>query len=176
MAKARQSQMSPKTLELLAERSRAEPNDPGERIASAAAARLDQLDREVGELKHQLAKYDRPARSLTAEQQKALPSLLRRAGECELGIRHSMGSSESEEFAGALAQSIRQSGWKLRWPEPLVQQKEAPGVWVMVHSQEDAPVCAKVLLASLKAVGIEASGVEVHAMRPGTFDLLVGVR
>jgi hypothetical protein len=144
-------------------------------LGSAAAARIDELDRENGALKKRLTAYVRPARTLTAEQQEALPRLLRQAGECELGIRHSEGHAESKEFAGALAMLLQQAGWKLRWPEPLVQDKEAPGVWVMVHSQQDAPLCAKMLLTSLKAVGIEASGVEVHAMRPGTFDLLVGV-
>ena len=60
-------------------------------------------------------------------------------------------------------------------PQVLVQDKEAPGVWVMVHSEEDASPCAKVLLASLNAVGIEARGVEVTALASGTFDLLVGM-
>jgi hypothetical protein len=144
-------------------------------LQSAAAARIDELDRENRQLTSRLTAYVRPPRSLTAEQQEALPRLLRQADECELGIRHSQGHAESQEFAGALALLLQKAGWKLRWPEPLVQDKEAPGLWVMVHSQQDAPLCAKLLLTSLKAVGIEASGVEVHAMMPGTFDLLVGV-
>ena len=80
-----------------------------------------------------------------------------------------------EQFAAALAGLMQQAGWKLRWPQLLVQDKEAPGVWVMVHREADAPQCAKVLLASLNAVGIEARGVEVTALAAGTFDLLVGM-
>jgi hypothetical protein len=174
LAKARERQVSPKTLEDLAERSQTQPDEPAEKIAGAAAARIDQLSQEVGALESRLAKYVRPPRSLTVEQQEALPDLLRQGGTCELGVRYSRDDSESGEYAGALARLIQQGGWKLRPPQFLVQEKEAPGLWVMVHSQEDAPVCAKVLLASLNALGIGANDVEVHALQPGTFDLLIG--
>jgi hypothetical protein len=144
--------------------------------SSTVAAKIDQLNQQIGELKSQLGRGAAAPRSVTEEQQKVLPTLLREAGGvCELGIRHAQGSPESEQFAAALAGLMQQAGWKLRWPQLLVQDKEAPGVWVMVHREADAPQCAKVLLASLNAVGIEARGVEVTALAAGTFDLLVGM-
>jgi len=144
--------------------------------SSTVAAKIDELNRQVGEIKSQLSKGPPVPRSVTEEQQKMLPTLLRRAGEgCELGVRHAQGSPESEQYSSALAALMQQAGWKLRWPQLLVQEKEAPGVWVLVHREEDAPTCAKVLLASLNAVGIEARGVEVTALQSGTFDLLVGL-
>lgn len=144
--------------------------------SNTVAAKIDQLNQQVGEIKSQLSRGAAAPRSVTEEQQKLLPTLLRQAGgACELGIRHAQGSTESEQYAAALAMLMQQAGWKLRWPQVLVQDKEAPGVWVMVHREEDAPPCAKVLLASLNAVGIEARGVEVTALASGTFDLLVGM-
>jgi len=143
--------------------------------SSTVAAKIDQLNQQVGEIKSQLSRRA-PARSVTEEQQKMLPTLLREAGGmCELGIRHAQGSPEAEQYASALADLMQQAGWKLRWPQLLVQDKEAPGLWVMIHREADAPQCAKVLLASLNAVGIEARGVEVTALAAGTFDLLVGM-
>ena len=144
--------------------------------SNSVATKIDQLNQQVGEIKSQLLKGPPVARSVTQEQQKMLPTLLRQAGgACELGVRHAQGSPEAEQYASALAVLMQQAGWKLRWPQLLVQDKAAPGVWVMVHREDDAPQCAKVLLASLNAVGIEARGVEVTALQSGTFDLLVGL-
>jgi hypothetical protein len=144
--------------------------------SNTVAAKIDQLNQQVGEIKSQLLKGPPVSRAVTDEQQKMLPTLLRQAGgACELGVRHAQGSPESEQYASALAVLMQQAGWKLRWPQMLVQEKEAPGVWVLVHREDDAPPCAKVLLASLNAVGIEARGVEVTALQSGTFDLLVGL-
>ncbi len=56
LSEARERQMSPRTSELLAERSQTEPGGSAEKIASAAAARIDQLNREVDrQLKGRLA-------------------------------------------------------------------------------------------------------------------------
>ena len=64
--------------------------------SSTVAAKIDQLNQQIGELKSQLGRGAAAPRSVTEEQQKMLPSLLREAGGvCELGIRH--GQSHYEE-------------------------------------------------------------------------------
>jgi hypothetical protein len=133
---------------------------------------LPQIASDVGEIKKQVVPNQR---TLTAAQHDKIVELLRNAGKFELAVRHTEGNAEAQRYADMFSQAITDSGWTLRRPKFLIPEKETLGVWVMVQDREHPPDGASQLLEALRAAGIDAQGVEVPALNPGTFDLVIGL-
>jgi hypothetical protein len=110
-----------------------------------------------------------------AEQQKKLASLLRASGIFETAVRHTVGNADAQRYADTFANAITSSGWSLRQPKFLIPLKETFGVWVLVQDREHPANGATQLLEALHACGIEAQGIEVSGLDPGSFDLMVGL-
>ena len=149
---------------------------PARQTAESHTHLLPQIAQDVGEIKQSVAPRQR---HLSTEQRSRLISLLRNGKAFETAVRHSQGNMESQLYADEFVAVLKEAGWKMN-PQPrfLVQQRDAKGLWIMVHDMAKAPPCALLLQQSLKAVGLDAPGIAVPDLSPNpeaTCELFVGL-
>jgi len=116
-------------------------------------------------------------RILTAKQAEMIAEHLRKFPSAEVGVTAVMNQDESISYAFQLAAAIRKGNWKIRGGQ-IVHASFDPLVprGVNVFAQEDDNPALAVLHDAIASAGILVGGIMKTRQRPGSLDVVVGVK
>jgi hypothetical protein len=119
----------------------------------------------------------RSPRVLGTDQAEIIIKVLKTMRPSEIVVRHNGDCNECQQYAGQLAEVIKQGGWTVQArPKKIMQLGgDIHGLKVWIHDATKVPPAADKLLEALKTAGIEVQGQVVNYVDEGAVEIMVGL-